>query len=259
MALDNCMRLSGKVSVVTGAAAGLGRAIAARYAQEGARVIAADIDELQGQQLVEELQKHGHDARFFRTDISDEHAVQSLFHAVDSAYGHVDVLCNNAAVLLYDRDTVAHDLSLDAWDCVMRVNLRGAFLCTKFALPLMLKNGGGSIVYLGSPTGLFGCAPKLTAYSASKAGVMGLARVTAIAYAQQNIRVNSIVPGTMDTPMNHSVLSDVALRGEYSKAVPMGRLGTPQDIEGVAVFLASDESAYCTGGLYMCDGGLTAV
>lgn len=112
---------------------------------------------------------------------------------------------------------------------------------------------------MGPPTGLYSCAPKLTAYRASKAGVMGMARVAAIAYPPQNIRVNAIVPGTMDTPMNHSVLSDAATRDEYRKAVPLQRLGTPQDIEGIAVFLASDESAYCTGGLYMCDGGLSAV
>lgn len=253
------MRLSGKVAVVTGAAAGLGRAIAGRYAQEGANVIAADINELDGQRLVQCLEERGLAATFIRTDVSDEHSVRDLFKTVASRHGHVDVLCNNAAVLLYDRDSPAHDLSLDAWDCVMGVNLRGAFLCTKFALPLMLNNGGGSIVYMGSPTGIYGCAPKLTAYSASKAGVMGLARVTAIAYAQERIRANAIVPGTMDTPMNRSVLSDAASREEYSRAVPLGRLGTPHDIEGIAVFLASDESSYCTGGLYMCDGGLTAI
>jgi len=253
------MRLSGKVAVVTGAAVGLGRAIAARYAHEGAAVIAADINEPEGRQLAQGLKENGLDVAFIQTDVSDERAVWQLFEWAKARYGHVDVLCNNAAVLLYDRDCVAHELSLDAWDCVMNVNLRGAFLCTKYALPLMLNNGGGSIVYMGSPTGLYGCAPKLTAYSASKAGVMGLARVTAIAYAQQNIRVNSIVPGTMDTPMNDYVLSDVATREEYRKAVPLQRLGTPQDIEGIAVFLASDESAYCTGGLYMCDGGLTAI
>ena len=112
---------------------------------------------------------------------------------------------------------------------------------------------------MGSPTGLYGCAPNLTAYSVSKAGVMGLARATAIAYAQQNIRVNAIVPGTMDTPMNRTVLSNTSLREEYRKAVPLQRLGNPEDIEGIAVFLASDESSYCTGGLYMCDGGLTAI
>jgi NAD(P)-dependent dehydrogenase (short-subunit alcohol dehydrogenase family) len=253
------MRLSGKVTLITGAAAGLGRAIAARFANEGASVIAADTNETDGQTLVRHLQEQGHDASFIRTDVSNEHSVRELFRAASDRYGHIDVLCNNAAVLLYDRDAVVHELTLDDWDCTMRVNLRGAFLCTRFALPLMLSNGGGSIMFMGSPTGLYGCAPKLTAYSASKAGVMGLARVAAIAYAPQNIRVNAIVPGTMDTPMNHNLLSDVALREQYCKAVPLGRLGTPQDIEGIAVFLASDESAYCTGGLYMCDGGLTAI
>jgi NAD(P)-dependent dehydrogenase (short-subunit alcohol dehydrogenase family) len=253
------MRLLGKVAVVTGAAAGLGRAIAARYAREGASVIAADVNEVQGQQFVAGLKEQGCDASFIRTDVSDEGAVRNLFHSIADRYSKIDVLCNNAAVLLYDQDSIPHELSLRAWDRVMQVNLRGAFLCTKYVLPPMLNHGGGSIVYMGSPTGLYGCAPKLTAYSASKAGVMGLARVTAIAYAKQNIRANSIVPGTMDTPMNQTLLSDAALREEYSKAVPLGRLGTPQDIEGIAVFLASDESAYCTGGLYMCDGGLTAV
>jgi len=253
------MRLAGKITVVTGAALGLGRAIAERYAHEGATVIATDINEVEGGKLVDRLRESGCDAYFITTDVSDEHAVRQLFQAVKSGHGRIDVLCINAAVLLYDRDDQVHDLSVDTWDCVMNVNLRGAFLCTRYALPLMLDNGGGSIIYMGSPTGLYGCAPKLTAYSASKAGVMGLARVTAIAYAHQNIRVNSIVPGTMDTPMNVPVLSEPALRDEFRKAVPLGRLGTPKDIEGIALFLASDESAYCTGGLYMCDGGLTAI
>jgi len=253
------MRLAGKITLITGAALGLGRAIAERFAQEGATIIATDINEVEGTKFVQDLQKGGLDACFIPTDVADEDAVRRLFQTVKGRHGHIDVLCINAAVLLYDRDAQVHDLSVDTWDCVMNVNLRGAFLCTRYALPLMLENGGGSIIYMGSPTGLYGCAPKLTAYSASKAGVMGLARVTAIAYAHQNIRVNSIVPGTMDTPMNDAVLSDAASRDELSKAVPLGRLGTPHDIEGIALFLASDESAYCTGGLYMCDGGLTAI
>jgi NAD(P)-dependent dehydrogenase (short-subunit alcohol dehydrogenase family) len=253
------MRLKGKVAVVTGAAVGLGRAIAARYAHEGASVVAADTNVDEGENLVRDLSERGHHAMFVEVDVANDEAVQNLFAAALTRYQHIDILCNNAAILLYDRDTEIHELSLDTWDTVMNVNLRGSFLCTKHAIPLMLKNGGGSIVYMGSPTGLYGCAPKLTAYSASKAGVMGLARVTAVAYAQRNIRVNSIVPGTMDTPMNHSVLSDQESRDELRRAVPLGRLGKPDDIEGLAVFLASDESAYCTGGLYMCDGGLTAV
>jgi NAD(P)-dependent dehydrogenase (short-subunit alcohol dehydrogenase family) len=253
------MRLSGKVIVVTGAAAGLGRSVAARFAREGAKVVAADTNQADGAALVDELKSLGHDAIFVNTDVSQEPAVEALFAATLSRYGRVDVLYSNAAVLLYDDDAPVHELSMETWDYVMGVNLRGAFLCAKYAIPSMLKQGGGSIIFLGSPTGMVGCAPKLTAYSTSKAAVMGLTRVMAAAYARNAIRVNSIVPGTMDTPMNGYILRDQALREQYREAVPMGRLGTGEDIAGLAVFLASEESAYCTGGFYMCDGGLTAV
>jgi NAD(P)-dependent dehydrogenase (short-subunit alcohol dehydrogenase family) len=253
------MRLQGKVAVVTGASVGLGRAVAARFAAEGAKVVAADVNEADGNALAEEQKALGRDMLFVRTDVSQESAVAHLFEVTHARYGPVDVLHNNAAVLLYDSDSPVHELSMETWDHVMGVNLRGAFLCARHAVRSMLGKGGGSIVFLGSPTGLVGCAPKLTAYSTSKAAVMGLTRVMAAAYARNAIRVNSIVPGTMDTPMNGYVLSDPELREQYREAVPMGRLGLPSDIEGLALFLASDESSYCTGGLYMCDGGLTAV
>jgi NAD(P)-dependent dehydrogenase (short-subunit alcohol dehydrogenase family) len=252
------MRLSGKVAVVTGAAVGLGRAVAARFAREGAKVVAADVKEPDGATLVDGLRADGFEAAFVRTDVSHEAEVKGLMETTLERYRRIDVLYHNAAVLLPESDAPVHELSLETWDYVLGVNLRGAFLCAKYAVPAMLKQGGGSIVYLGSPTGLVGCAPKLTAYSTSKAAVMGLTRVMAAAYARNAIRVNSIIPGTMDTPMNGYLLSDQTLREQYSEAVPMGRLGTPHDIEGLAVFLASDESAYCTGGLYTCDGGLTA-
>jgi NAD(P)-dependent dehydrogenase (short-subunit alcohol dehydrogenase family) len=253
------MRLSGKVSIVTGAAAGLGAAVAARFAREGSSVVAADTNELGGAALAEQLGSQGFDASFFRTDISNEDSVKSLIHAAMIRYGRIDVLFNNAAILLSGRDLPAHEISVETWDKVMGVNLRGPFLCAKHAIPGMLKRDGGSIVNVSSRTGIYGCAPQLTAYSASKAGVIGLTRVMAAAYARKGIRVNSIVPGTMDTPMNSYLFADDDTREKYRSAVPMGRLGTGTDIEGLAVFLASDESAYCTGGLYMCDGGATAV
>lgn len=253
------MRLSGKVAIVTGAAAGLGRAVAIRYAHEGAIVVAADTDETGGVKLVQALKQNGLQAMFVRTDVSEEREVQHLIGKTLGAYHRVDVLYNNAAVLSSPDDRIAHELSLETWDRVMGVNLRGPFLCAKYALPSMLEQGDGSIIHLGSPTGLTGCAPNLTAYSTSKAGISGLTRVMAAAYARYQIRVNAIIPGTMDTPMNSYLLSNDELRQKYSEAVPLGRLGIPQDIEGIAVFLASEESAYCTGGLYMCDGGLTAV
>jgi 3-oxoacyl-[acyl-carrier protein] reductase len=238
---------------------GLGHAAAARFAREGASVVAADTNEVDGAALADELKSHGMDAMFVRTDVSQECCVKALYEATLSRYGRVDVLYNNAAILLPDRDRPINEISLETWDYVMGVNLRGAFLCAKYAVSSMLQNGGGSVIFLGSPTGLVGCAPALTAYSTSKAGIMGLTRVMAAAHARHGIRVNSIVPGTMDTPMNSYILADKAAREQFREAVPVGRLGVPQDIEGIAVFLASDESSYCTGGLYMCDGGLTAV
>ncbi len=204
------------------------------------------------------MRSEGFEANFVRTDISDEDSVEHLVATTLAYYARIDVLYNNAAILLGDLDMPAHEISIETWDRIMSVNLRGPFLCAKHVVPTMLRRGSGSIVNVGSRTGLFGCAPKLTAYSTSKAGVLGLTRVMAAAYATANIRVNSVVPGTMDTPMNCYILADAGVRERYRSAVPLGRLGTGNDITGLAVFLASEESAYCTGGVFMCDGGATA-
>jgi len=253
------MRLTGKVTIVTGAAAGLGRAVALRYAKEGAVVIAADTNVPNGTSLVKQIDKCGLSGVFVPTDVSKEDDVQRLVESVLMQYGQIDVLYNNAATLPFEQDAQVQKLSVETWDWVMGINLRGPFLCSKYALPSMLKRKAGSIIHVSSPTGLYGCAPNLSAYSASKAGLLGLTRAMAAAHARDGIRVNSIIPGTMDTPMNGYVLSDDVLREKLREAIPMGRLGLPEDIEGLAVFLASDESAYCTGGIHMCDGGLTAV
>lgn len=253
------MRLAGKVAVVTGAAAGLGRAVANRFVREGAHVIAADLDEARGARLAEEWQHAVLDAAFVRTDIGDEGSVRDLMQYALDCYGRIDVLYNNAGILLADRDTPAHELSLEAWDLILRVNLRGPFLCAKYAIPSMLLQSSGTIINVCSRTGLYGCAPRLTAYSTSKAALVGLTRVMAAAYGPHNIRVNAIIPGTMDTPMNSYLFANTEKRESYRSAVPLGRLGRPEDIEGLAVYLASDESTYATGGLFMCDGGTTAV
>jgi NAD(P)-dependent dehydrogenase (short-subunit alcohol dehydrogenase family) len=253
------MRLRNKVAIVTGAATGLGRAVAVRFAREAACVVVADTNAPEGEAVADELGREGCKALFVRTDISQEQDVRQLVESTLEKFGRLDVLHNNAAVLFHNLDARVHELSADVWDCTMRVNLRGFFLCSKYAVPPMLKQGGGSIIHLCSPTGFLGCAPTLSAYSSSKGGVLGLTRVMAASYARDNIRVNAIIPGTMDTPMNASILADDATREKLRAAVPVGRLGVPEDIAGLAVFLASDESSYCTGGLYPCDGGLTAV
>jgi len=253
------MRLTGKVTIVTGAAAGLGRAVALRYAREGAVVIAADTNVSNGTSLAKQIGELGLSGVFIPTDVSREEDVKRLVESVLTQYGHIDVLYNNAAMLPFERDAQVQKLSVETWDWVMGINLRGPFLCSKYALPSMMERKAGSIIHVSSPTGLYGCAPNLSAYSASKAGLLGLTRAMAAAHARDGIRVNAIIPGTMDTPMNGYVLSDDTLREKLREAIPMGRLGLPEDIEGLAVFLASDESAYCTGGIHMCDGGLTAV
>src|SRR3984957_10791429 len=253
------MSLSGKVAVVTGSAVGLGRAVAKRYAREGAAVVVADTNASDGTAVVKQILQDGGRAVFVRTDVGEERDVTTLLQSAWDQFGRIDVLYNNAAVLFHDRDARAHELSLELWAQVMRVNLQGTFLCSKHVIPFMLKQGGGSIINVGSPTGLSGCAPDLTAYSTSKAGIFGLTRVMAAAYARDGIRVNSLIPGTMDTPMNEYLLNNEETREQYRKAVPMERLGRPCDVEGLALFLASDEASYCTGGLYTCDGGLTAV
>lgn len=253
------MRLSGKVAIVTGAARGLGAAVARGFAREGASVVAADGDEALGAELASELRDKGCEAVFVRADISSEESVMDLIDVAVERYGRIDVLYNNAGILLDGRDLPAHELTLETWDAVLNVNLRGPFLCAKHAIRQMLKQGGGSIVNVSSRTGQFGCAPKLTAYSTGKAALIGLTRVMAAAYARSNIRVNAIIPGTMDTPMNRYLFAEGAAREQYRSRIPLGRLGVPADMEGTAVFLACDESAYCTGGVYACDGGVTAV
>lgn len=253
------MRLLGKVAVITGSAVGLGRAIATRFAREGATVVTADTNAHEGTVVLDQIQREGGTGAFLGADIANEGDVKRLLDAAAAEFGRIDILYNNAAVLLHDQDSRLHELSLETWERTMSVNLLGTFLCCKHAIPFMLKQGGGSIINMGSPTGLVGCAPNLTAYSTSKAAIFGLTRVMATGYARDSIRVNAVIPGTMDTPMNEYLLADNKRREQYRAAIPMKRLGVPADVEGIAVFLASDESSYCTGGLYSCDGGLTVV
>ena len=250
------MRLKGKIAIVTGAGAGIGRAIAELYAREGARVVVAEVSAKDGEQVAQAILSSGGDATFVRTDVGRVEDVRGMVQTAAERYGGLDVLVNNAAIEMHGADARAHELSEDVWDRTMSINLRAVWLCSKFAISEILKRGGGSIIHLASPTGLTGCAPTYTAYSTSKGGVIALTRVMAVDYARDNIRVNAIVPGTTDTPMIAPLLADGQVRDRLKARSPFGRLGTPQDVAPLALFLASDESAYCTGGLYMADGGL---
>ncbi len=252
------MRLRDKVAVITGAGNGIGRGIAERYAREGAAVVIAEIDATSGRNVEQAIRDCGGEALFVQTDVSDEVQVKAMAEKALDRYGKIDVLCNNAAVLLFHHEARAHELTNQTWDRTMAVNLRGYWLCSKYVIPAMLRHGSGSIILVASPTGLFGFT-RLTAYSTSKGGVVGLMRAMAADYAPDHIRVNAIVPGTTDTPMNGPALSEPGTREHYAEIAPARRLGKPEDVAGIAVFLASDDSDYCVGGVFTVDGGLTAV
>ena len=252
------MRLKNKVAIVTGSGAGIGRGIAERFGREGASVVVAEIDSANGAAAEKTIREAGGNAMFVQTDVSDEAQVKSMAQKTLDRYGRIDVLCNNAGILLINEEARAHELTNETWDRTMAVNLRGYWLCSKYVIPAMLRQGGGSVIHVASPTGIFGFT-RLTAYSTSKGGVVGLMRAMAADYAPDNIRVNAIVPGTIDTPMNAIELSDAKMREHFAEITPARRLGTPEDLAGIAVFLASEDSSYCVGGIFTVDGGLTAV
>lgn len=249
-------RLTGRTALVTGSGAGIGRAVAERFAREGARVIIADRDADAAAAVAASI---GGAARPVVVDISDEASVQAAFADAVSVGWSPDVVVANAGVQLFGQDAKAADLDLEVWRRTIDINLTGTFLTVKHAVRAMLAAGGGSIILTGSPTGINGEGQDFTAYSASKAGIHGLTRTVAAAYARDGIRVNAVVPAYTETGLVSAISDDPEARAAIVSRIPVGRAGRPEDVEGIMVFLASDDAEFATGALFAVDGGMTTL
>lgn len=251
-------RLKGKVAIVTGAGSGIGKAIAELFAAEQAAVVLAEWNRQSGAEAEAAIRAAGGTARFIPTDVSKAPEVRALIERTVAEFGRLDILVNNAAIQILGR---LADTSEEDWDRLHSVNLKGVFLCSKYAIAAMLRSGGGSIVNIASILGLVG-DPDLAAYCAAKGGVLALTKAAALAYGPEGIRVNAICPGDVDTPMVREYFEKdshpEALRREVASKYALRRIAAPREIAEAALYLASDAASFVTGSALVIDGGLTA-
>jgi NAD(P)-dependent dehydrogenase (short-subunit alcohol dehydrogenase family) len=249
-------RLENKVALVTGAGSGIGKASALAFAKEGAKVVAEDLDVEAGEETANRILEAGGAAIFIRADVSKAVEVEEMVNNTVEIYGRLDCAYNNAGVAVSPRLTP--DTTEEDWDRVMNVNLKGVWLCMKFEIPHMLKQGKGVIVNASSMVGLIGLA-KRSAYAASKHGVIGLTKVAALEYAGAGIRVNAICPAVVRTPLVENIIArDPEAEAQLLSMIPMQRLATVEEIAEVVIWLCSDASSFVTGHAMLVDGGVVA-
>ncbi len=251
------MRLANKVAIITGAAGGMGQAAAVLFAREGASVVVTDVNAQAGEETVKSIRDAGGKAIFVKTNVAEENEVKAMVEAAMDAFGRVDILYNNAGIMPTDDGSVV-DISEATWDRVLDINLKSAFLCSKYTIPHMVKQGQGSIVNVASFVAFMGCTVPQDAYTTSKGGMLSLTKSLAVQYGRHRIRCNAICPGPIETPLLRSLWTSEDARNLRLDRIPLGRFGEANDIIYMALYLASDESAWTTGAWLTVDGGISS-
>ena len=252
--------LTGKIAAVTGGGSGIGQAGALRLGEEGCNVAVIDRNGQAAEATATRIRDAGGVARAFLADVAEETEIASAFAAIVANFGRLDILVANAGIFSAERDGRVHTVDKTVWDEILGVNLTGMFLSCKHGVGAIRATAkSGAVVLTGSPTGILGCTPGTVAYSSSKGGVHGLARVMAADYAAEGIRVNVVVPGFTLSPIVHELVRDPEVFEPLVRSIPLRRGAQPSELGGAIAFLASDDASYMTGSLMFVDGGLTAV